>query len=152
IGGAQGTKGESAIAVRARCRRVIRRWLAGYVVALLGIVPIALPCWERLRDTLGRFVTVEAFHVVEYSGLGWLAVSYARAAQTPPRALALLIALIAGVGLLDEAMQVWLPARVFEWSDVFLNWGGSLLGAALCGTLARLMDAINPARRTLSTR
>lgn len=136
----------------ARRQHVIRGWLVGYVVALLGTVPIALPCWERLRDTLGRFVTVEAFHVVEYSGLGWLTASYARAAQPPPWVLALLVALIAGVGLLDEAVQLWLPARVFEWFDVFLNWGGSLLGTALCGTLARLMDAVNLARRQASTR
>jgi VanZ family protein len=116
-----------------RRQRARRRWLIGYVIALFGTLPLALPCWNGLlRASVGRIITVEAIHVIEYVGLGWLAGRYARDAE-PPRPRLMIVALVAGIGLLDEILQGYLPQRVFQWSDVALNWVGGLLGLALMG-------------------
>lgn len=115
------------VAIKSRRRRW--RWLIGYIAVLFGSLPMAWPCWNwGLRDAIGRFVTPESFHVIEYSALGWLAAWYARAAGQTRWAVTTLTGIMAGVGLLDEVVQGWLPQRAFQWSDVFLNWMGCLVG------------------------
>lgn len=95
---------------------------------MFGALPLALPCWNGfLRDSVGRVLTVEAIHVVQYGGLGWVGAVYARTITTPRWRWAL-TALLVLAGWLDEVVQGWLPQRVFQWSDVGLNWLGLLLG------------------------
>ncbi len=118
-----------------------RRWPVGYGIVLLAMAPLALPCWDGfLRNVVGRFLTVKATHLVEYAGLGWLTAGYALACKRPWRRLMTTAALVGGVGLLDEVLQVWLPQRVFGWSDVALNWVGGL-GGLLGATLGSALSA-----------
>ena len=121
-------------------QHVLRRWLMGYVVGLFAALPLALPCWTKfLNAWIGRWVTIQAIHVAQYSGLGALAASYAQADEQPRWMLGLLMLLVGGVGLLDELVQRWLPGRVFDWADVGLNLAGGLLGATLCGAVTWLI-------------
>lgn len=120
-------------AARARRRRIARRWLTGYLIVLFGTVPIAVPWWNGfLQSWVGRFLTVEAAHVVQYAGLGWVGAVYARTITTLRRRWGLAV-LLAMAGLLDEMVQGWLPQRVFQWSDVGLNGLGLLLGFTIGG-------------------
>jgi VanZ family protein len=48
----------------------------------------------------------------------------------------MLLGVVAGIGLLDELIQGYLPQRVFQWSDVALNWAGGLVGAILWRAMA----------------
>ena len=121
--------------MKSRCGR--RRWLIAYVAGLFLTSAAAFPCWNAfLRDSLGRFITAEQLHVIEYAGLGGVAAWYLQATVRPWRTLIGLVGLVGIVGLLDERLQALLPNRFFEWSDVVLNWVGSLLGLLLFGTLA----------------
>ena len=119
-------------------QQVIRRWLVGYIVMLFVSLPFALPCWNGfLRDRIGRFVTIEQIHLLLYMGLGALAagevlVLSVRHLLKREKCLTLLCLMVAGVGLLDEVVQGWLPGRVFQWSDILLNWAGGGLGALAC--------------------
>jgi hypothetical protein len=125
----------------------MRKWLIGYIVALFAALPIALPCWNNwLLPSLGRFVTVEQIHLLQYTGLGWLA---GLSTQTP-------LILVGIVGLLEEMVQSFLPQRFFQWSDVGLNWGGGLLGLFavrvgqnLCRLAEQRMGALKKARDLL---
>lgn len=113
-------------------QRFLRRWLVGYVAILFGTLPIALPCWNGfLRDSIGRFVTIEQIHLAQYAGLGWFAARYARADARPWRTVGVLLALLAAVGLADELVQGVLPQRFFGWSDIGLNVAGGMLGMML---------------------
>ena len=52
----------------------VRRWLVGYAVLLIATLPLGLPCWNLfIRDSIGRVLSVEALHVMEYVGFGLLA-------------------------------------------------------------------------------
>ena len=116
-------------------QRGLRRWLIAYLAALCGALPLAVPCWNGLlRGTIGRFVSVEAIHVLQYAGLGCLALLYGRQAK-PPHRLVRVLLMVTGVGFLEELSQACVPHRFFEWSDVALNWLGGLLGMALPGTV-----------------
>lgn len=111
-------------------QQVIRRWLIGYVALLFAMLPLALPCWNAfLRDSVGRFITIGQIHLLQYAGLGALAAGYVLASRQWARALGGMALLLIGCGLLDEVVQRWLPQRVFDWTDVFLNWAGGFLGA-----------------------
>lgn len=106
---------------------MIRRWFIGYSILLFGSLPLALPLWNAyLRDSLGRLVTAEQLHVVQYAGLGWLAAWSARAGRAGRGRLAWVW--VAGIGLMEELCQSLVPGRFFQWSDVGLNWLGGLLG------------------------
>jgi VanZ family protein len=112
-------------------QRVVRQWLIGYVALLFAMLPLALPCWNAfLRDSVGRFITIEQIHLLQYMGLGALAAGYVVASRRWAGALGGMALLLLGCGLLDEVVQRWLPQRVFDWTDVFLNWAGGFLGAA----------------------
>ena len=116
---------------RARRRRVLRWGLLGYLAAMFGALPLAVPCWNGfLRDSVGRVLTVEAVHVVQYGGLGWVGAVYGRTMPTISWRWALAVVL-AAAGVLDELVQGRLPQRVFQWSDVGLNWLGLLLGLTI---------------------
>jgi len=73
-------------------------------------------------------MTVEQIHVAEYVGLGWLSAAYARAVDPSRGKLIRLLLFVAGVGLLDEVAQRWLPGRFFDWADVRLNLAGGIAG------------------------
>ena len=112
--------------------RAIRRWLIGYIALLFGSLPFALAVWRTvLMGSVGRFVTVEQLHVAQYSVLGWLGGRYADAVVSPPWHRGLLVVCGAGIGLLDETVQRWLPGRFFDWSDVGWNLAGVALGLSL---------------------
>ena len=117
--------------------RVVRWWLIGYSASIFLMLPLALPVWKRwLEPRVGSFVSVEAIHVAQYLGLGALAAGDAFVSRRSGRRIMLALGLVAVIGVLDESFQRWLPQRVFDWSDIFLNWTGGLLGFLLDG-LAR---------------
>ncbi len=117
-------------------QRVRRRWFLGYAAVLLTTLPAALPCWNAfLKETVGRVLSIQAIHVVEYLGLGLLGAWYRRASEQPRRALVRVLVLVLAVGLADELVQGLLPQRLFEWSDVWLNWCGGVGGVG-AGELA----------------
>ena len=116
-----------------------RWWLVGYVLLLFGTLPLARPCWSRyLQDSVGRFIAVEPIHLAQYAGLGWMAEGYARAVGSSRRRRGQLVALMIGVGWLDETVQGYLPQRVFEWSDVGLNACGVVIGFLLRSAADRM--------------
>ena len=118
------------------------RWLIAYAAGLFLISAVGLPVWNAfLRDSLGRFLTVEQIHLVEYAGLGAVAVLFLRPAVRPWRAFLRLAGIVAAVGLADEILQFFLPQRFFQWSDVCLNWIGGLAGLAIVGAIVRLTQA-----------
>ena len=104
----------------------------GYISLSFVTLPFVLPVWNRvLVNSIGRFVSVEQLHVVQFSVLGWLAGRYAGTFAGVRGWLGL--TLLGGVlGLLDEALQRWLPGRFFDWADVGLNVAGLALGLGLC--------------------
>ena len=110
-----------------RAKRV-RRWLVGYAVLLIATLPLGLPCWNLfLRDSIGRVLSVEALHVMEYVGFGLLAGAYMRTLKAPGRARWVMAGALF-VGLLDETVQRALPGRLFQWSDVGWNALGIVIG------------------------
>lgn len=115
-------------------RRILKRWLIGYLLVLFGTLPLALPCWNRwLVNRIGRVVTIEQVHVAQYLLLGWLAALYVEATSASRRIRPwLAVLLLVGIaGLLDELVQGRLPQRVFDWADVFLDWSSGVLGIFL---------------------
>ena len=115
------------------------RWLIAYVAGLLLVSAVGLPVWNAfLGDSLGRFLTVEQIHLVEYAGLGAVAALFLQRTARPWRVVPRLAGIVAAVGLADEILQFFLPQRFFQWSDVFLNWAGGLVSLAIVGTLVRL--------------
>ena len=114
-------------------------WVIAYSAGLFVASVLALPCWNAfLRDSVGRFLTVEQIHVVEYAGLGGVAAFTCRRATRSWRRIIGLVVLVAAVGFLDEALQVFLPHRYFQWSDVLLNWLGIVVGV----TLVRMIGGV----------
>lgn len=132
----------------------LRRLLIGYILLLFGTLPVAYPIWTTyLRDSVGRFITVEQIHFIEYIGLGMLVGLHfkstfqnhalpltlhplpwkGRGQGEGKRTFSPMIALTAILGFLDETVQALLPNRYFQWSDVLLNWAGSLLGWLIAG-------------------
>jgi VanZ family protein len=129
-------------------QQAIRRWRIGYIALLLASVPLALPCWNGfLRDRIGRYVTIEQVHLLQYLGLGALAAGEILAAEDRRRARWRLILTVAGVGVLDELVQGWLPGRVFQWSDVLLNWAGGLGGGFACWVVCRMAQRLKGGTR-----
>ncbi len=119
-------------------QQIRRRWLIAYAAGLFLISAVGLPVWNAfLGDSLGRVLTVEQIHLVEYAGLGAVAALFLRTAARPWRACMRLAGIVAAVGLADEILQFFLPQRFFQWSDVFLNWIGGLAGLAIVGAVVR---------------
>ncbi len=115
-----------------------RRWLIAYAAGLFLISAVGLPVWNAfLDDSLGRVLTIEQIHLVEYAGLGAVAALFLRTTARPWRVCLRLAGIVAAVGLADEILQFVLPQRFFQWSDVFLNWIGGLVGLAIVGAMVR---------------
>jgi hypothetical protein len=76
---------------------------------------------------------VERFHFVEY---GLVTALFYRAWRSRGDLSVVCLPLIAGliVGTLDEAWQWFVPARVGEWRDIFINFGA--IGTGLLLSLA----------------
>ncbi len=107
---------------------LLRRCLVGYLAALFGIVPVALPLWTRfLRDSVGRFITIGQIHFAQYLGVGILAALYAQSLASRQTRWFLLAGILL-TGLLEEGFQSLFPQRFFQWSDVALNGTAGLLG------------------------
>lgn len=107
-------------------------WVIAYSVGLFIASAVALPCWNAfLSESVGRFLTVEQIHVIEYAGLGGLAAFACRKTTRSWRRVLSVGATVAAVGFFDEALQVFLPQRYFQWSDVWLNWLGLAVGAVV---------------------
>lgn len=101
-------------------------WCVGaYILLLFATLPAAWPVWTGfLRDRIGRFLTVEQIHLIQYGVLGLLGALWVLSSSNPKQTLLRMASLGAAVGLLDEGIQGLLPERYFQWSDVALNWGG----------------------------
>lgn len=103
--------------------------LGGYLLLLFVTLPAAWPVWTGfLRDRIGRFVTIEIFHILEYAALGVLAGWTFRSWALTGAGRFFPLVLIFLVGWTEEIAQGLLPQRYFQWSDVLLNWAGTLLG------------------------
>ncbi len=126
-------------------RRVLQRYLVGYVLIKFATLPLALLCWNRfLRDSLGRLMTVNQIHMAEYMGVGVLAAWYAHAGVRPRRTLMKVGTFLLVVGFVDEVIQAALPQRFFQWSDVALNWSGAMVGLGLTCLLAWMVNLRRP--------
>lgn len=129
-------------------RRLLGGFLVGYPVVCLACLPLALPVWNQLlRDGIGRALSAELLHLVQYAPLGAAARLYHRTARlrrapldrsgirpTGRRQRWLVATALGLVGLADEGIQALLPGRYFQWSDVRLNWIGLAMGFALAAT------------------
>jgi hypothetical protein len=109
--------------VRIRDRR---RWrFTGLLVAVGGAIAYA-----RLVATGNLLVdVVEHVHFVEYGLIAWLFYRAWRALDT---GAAIIWPLLAGilVGIVDESVQAFIPSRVGEAHDIFLN--AVAVGCGLC--------------------
>jgi hypothetical protein len=102
----------AAIVRRIRTRRLVR-------FAAIGAAIAAAAAWAAInRATDGDVNAVERVHFFEYGLVTWL---YYRAATPGPLSIALPIAAGLLTGVADEAVQWFVPNRVGEIRDVFLN-------------------------------
>jgi hypothetical protein len=120
------------------------------ILALVGAAPLArlrrAPAQRRpglagsyaLLLALGGAVglslvssPVGAVHLAEYSLLGFLVIRALPEKLDGRTAFVVAFCGAALTGLLDETVQHFLPNRVFDWYDVGLNGGASLLGVLL---------------------
>ena len=112
-----------------KCRRVLPFLLCIPVLVLYGY----------LLMELGRS-PAERFHLAEYGVLSLLLFRALRIDMPNTRAYLLGWCLAACLGGIDEGIQWWLPARVFEWKDMGLNVLSSGLGMALVVILQNARD------------
>ena len=77
-------------------------------------------------------------HLLEFIYLGVLVCALALTVTTRKRLLALCLPLCAGTALLDEAHQLLVPGRTFQWEDVAVDTVGAALGIAAAFLLWRL--------------
>ena len=117
------------------------RWFVASLIGVVGMSVVALPCWTTfLSRAIGRFVSVEQLHLVQYAWPGGMAaLSFTATSRSVRRAVGL-GAVVGVVGFADELIQLVLPHRVFQWSDVCLNWSGSLLGFLVVERLCWLLN------------
>lgn len=109
--------------VRIRDRRAWR--LAGIAVSIAGAT-----LYARLVASGNVLVdAVEHVHFIEYGAIAWL---FYRAWRPHDDGRAVLLPLLAGIlaGIADESVQWFVPARVGEAHDVFLN--AVAVGCGLC--------------------
>lgn len=112
-------------------------WIAASVVGILATSVVALPCWNAgLRDSVGRVLTVEQIHLIEYAGFGGITTLAGRRRASLRRKTGLLLVIVAGVGVADELLQTFLPNRAFQWTDVWWNWAGGVLGITCARVIA----------------
>ena len=112
--------------------------LVGYVLLMLGTLPLALPLWKQFgQDSIGRVVTVEQIHLAQYFVLGLLACLWALERGWKPKRLFLLLGGAFLIGVADELIQSLLPERYFQWSDTGLNSVGAGAGLLVGRLLKR---------------
>ena|SRR3989338_5109968 len=120
-------------------KRILKMLLLAYIIGLFVASALALPGWNSfMRDSVGRILSIEQIHVLEYMGLGIIAAVCFR---TPHLRWSAQVGLWGGlvlVGLCDELFQLVLPQRSFQWSDVFLNTAGVFLGFSFFEMLLRI--------------
>jgi hypothetical protein len=93
----------------------------------LALAALGLAAWAAWR--LLASSPVGRIHLPEY---GLLAVLSARAVGGATAAAVGCGVAAAGVGFLDELVQLATPGRVFDWWDVALNAAAALLGGLAC--------------------
>lgn len=73
---------------------------------------------------------VEQIHLVEYGLVGFIGYlsSGARSGRASAGCILPWLLIVLVVGLLDEVIQHFLPMRVFDWRDVFINGLSAVLG------------------------
>lgn len=104
---------------------LIRRKLISYIAAAvlfavyLAILLFATP------------IIAEKMHLLEYGFLSYLTLRAVRGAQPLWKRYIYVIFIIVLVGYCDELIQAFLPNRVYEPKDVFLNIIGGILGLLL---------------------
>ncbi len=112
--------------------------LVGYVLLMLGTLPLALPLWKQFgQDSIGRVVTVEQIHLAQYFVLGLLACLWALERGWKSKRLFLLLGGAFLIGVADELIQSLLPERYFQWSDTGLNGVGAGVGLLVGRLLKR---------------
>ena len=117
-----------AIAVaRIRDRRALRYAALAAAAGLAALVAVDTASASAAQNA------VERFHFVEY---GLVTALFYRASRARGDLSIVLLPLIAGliVGTLDEAWQWFVPERVGEWRDIFINFGA--IGTGLLLSLA----------------
>lgn len=113
-----------------------RPWRYGALAAALGLA--SLSAWWGSTDS-ASVNAVERFHFVEYGFITWLFYrgrgSLAERQPRPPGPELLILPALAAliVATADEAFQWFIPERVGEWRDVFLN--GTAIAAGLLFSL-----------------
>ncbi len=122
---------------------------------LASLLWLALLCWaaailwlsartpQEMPDA--AFLLMDKInHVIAYAVGGWLAASALRLSRPLSRAagsIGMAVALVAGIGIADEALQAVTPGRtgadVYDWiADLF----GAILGALLSRVTQRRLD------------
>jgi hypothetical protein len=138
------------VAVAWAIRHIRERRAARFgAIAAAGLVAIASASLTATAS--GSVNAVERFHFVEYGVLAWLfyrAVEGdgSRVAQTDPspsRVIGPAIACLL-VGIADEWFQWFVPERVGEWRDVFLN-GTAIVAGLLFSVGLEPPDTAGPA-------
>ena len=76
-------------------------------------------------------IAAEKIHLIEYGFLSLLSLRLVREAPSRIARYAFVVLIVAVVGCLDETIQWFLPNRVGEVRDAFLNIVSGLLGLAL---------------------
>lgn len=105
-------------------------WKTAGAVLGVGVVYVWLITWLSQSPA-------ERFHLAEYGLLSLLTYRAFRVDVDHHRAVVLGVVAAALIGAGDEMIQWALPNRVFEWKDVWLNAGSSVLGMVLVVLLRR---------------
>ncbi|MDB4349372.1 VanZ family protein [Omnitrophica bacterium] len=74
---------------------------------------------------------VEKIHILEFIILGWFVTRDSIKANSMISGILLACIFSLAAGALDEAFQIILPYRVFDWRDISLNAFGGLEGVVL---------------------
>lgn len=84
-----------------------------------------------LAALFGMTDPVSKIHLIEYSILSFLILSVLKLNLAGIRLYSFTILIIFAVGVLDEILQIFIPARVFDFNDIFGNTFGGYLGIAI---------------------
>jgi hypothetical protein len=134
---------------------------AGTVVIARGLARRGAPLgvWLLLALAAGGYLAalqwltvrpIERIHLPEYgvvAALAWWALRGRRIAVGRAHAGALAITLV--VGLADEALQLVIPRRFFDWRDVALNGAAGLLALLVVGAARTLAYDVHRRRLAL---
>ncbi len=134
------------VALIAAVVRVRDRWVWRFAVLAASIGGAAL--YARIVATGNPEVdVVEHVHFVEYGVIAWL---FYRAWRPLDNGLALVWPLLAGVlaGIADEFLQWFIPARVGEAHDIFLNGVAVTCGLCFAASVDPPARLVAPLERT----